>query len=47
VCGFPIEFVPKGAFHISVYVDVQKLEVTCFFYFHGELNFDVNPNEVV
>ena len=42
--GFPIDFVPKGAVHLSVYVDVQKWEVTCFFCFHGELYFVVNPN---
>jgi len=47
VGGFPIDFVPKGAVHLPVYVDVQKWELTCFFYFHVELYFVVNPIEVV
>jgi len=47
VGGFPIDFVPKRAVHLPVYVDIQKWEVTCFFYFHGELYFVVNPIEVV
>ena len=45
--GFPIGFVSKEAVHLPVYVNIQKWKMTCFFYFHGELYFVVNPTEVV
>ena len=44
MCGFPIDFMSKRAVYLPVYVDVQKWEVTCF-YFHGEF-YIVDPNEV-
>jgi len=47
VDGFQIDFVYNGAEYIRVYVNIQKWEVTCFFFFHGELYFVVNPIEVV
>ena len=45
--GYPIDFVSKETVHLPVYVDIHKWEVTCLYYFHGELYFVVNPIEVV
>jgi len=35
VGGYPIHFLHKGAVPISVYVDVNKWQLTCFLSFHG------------
>jgi len=47
VGGFPIDFVLKGAVHLPVYVNIQKWDVTWFFYYHGQLYFVAKPGEVV
>ena len=44
---FPVDYVPTGAVHLPVYVDIDKWVVTCFVYFHGEMYFVVNPTDVV
>jgi hypothetical protein len=44
--GFPVDFVSKGAIHLPINVDIQKREVT-FFYFRGKLYIVVDTVQVV
>ena len=44
---FPVDFVSEGAIHLPIYVDIQKREVTFFFYFHCELYIVMDTIQVV